>query len=175
LTNPIKHDIINRMRKVSLRIAYYAFISVVLILGACMKPVGVMDFLNDERVQVIIGGGIEDIEGVKGGIGYEHPADLKPILSNGLVKLDEGDVVTVSKSAIPPNITIRASSPAGISYSNIEWYCNGTPLTVGVIGNEVTITADEDPFYVLERYRLIFVGTVDDIPYSAGIYIRVDP
>jgi hypothetical protein len=175
LTNPPKYDIIIRMRKLSLGIVCYATFSVVLILGACMKPVGLADFLNDERVQEIIN---EGKTGGKGGINYEHPEDLKPVLSKGSEKLDEGAVVTVLKknlSGLPDSITITVSNAASVSYDSIEWYCNEDPLTTGVNENELTITADVAPFLVLEMYQLVVIGIVDGMPYSTGIFIEVNP
>jgi hypothetical protein len=168
LTNPKKDGIINKMRKLSLRILCYVVISVVLILGACIKPVGMDDFLNDGKVQNIIGGAKE---GVKGDITYTHPRDLKPTLSNGGT-LAEDTVVTVRVSPPPNSITITASPPAGITYSNIEWYCNTVLLTTG---NNLTITAGNAPFNEGNVYQLMVIGTTDGIPYSTWIFISVEP
>jgi hypothetical protein len=160
------------MRKVSLGIGFYATVSVVLSLGACMKPVGVSDLLNDDRTKEIIGGK-EKEEGVKGGIGYTHPRDLKPTLSNGGT-LTEDDVVTVSVSGAPPNsMIITASPPAGITYSNIVWYCNDTEIQTG--GDTYTITAGYDQFFEKHIYQLMVMGTAGGISYSTWIFILVEP
>jgi hypothetical protein len=157
------------MRKVSLGIVFYATVSVVLILGACMKPVGVSDLLNDDRTKEIIGGK-DTKEGVKGGIGYEHhPEDLRPILSNGSVLVKDA-VFRINS----PSITITASPPAGITYSNIEWYCNGTDLHISG-DTTYTINVGTSPFDGGGVYHLMVIGTADGIPYSTSIFIRVEP
>jgi hypothetical protein len=168
LTNPKKYDIIIKMRKLSLGIIYCAIVSVVLILGACMKPVGFGDFLNDERVQDIVGG----TEGVKGGIDYEHPSDLKPILTNGGQPQAENSRVDLSTG---DSVTITVSNAVLVGYSGYEWYCNGVAFTAGVNGNEVIITADTTPFIAGEIYQLLVIGTVGDMSYSTWIFIRVEP
>jgi hypothetical protein len=170
LTNPSKYGIIIKMRKLSLGVVLYATVSVVLILGACMKPVGIMDLLNDDRVQDIIdrgktGGKIE--------IEIENPDDLKPELNNGV--LSEGDTVTVS--AGPPvsiNITVTNAS---IFNDGIEWDFNGDDLTASGVLNagktELTITDGEAPFNVKGMYQLTVVGVVSGVPYSTRIFIEV--
>jgi hypothetical protein len=170
LTNPKKDDIINKMRKLSLGVVYCATVSVVLILGACMKPVGIDDFLKDSRVQDIIGGK----EGVKGGIDYEHPVDLKPVLNDGA--LSEDDVVTVrinTTPTLPDSITITVSNATVVGYGIIAWYCNGVDL--GLSGNSINVIAGSAPFVDGEKmYRLVVTGTVNGIPYSTGIYVWVE-
>jgi hypothetical protein len=169
LTNPSKYIIIIKMRKVSLGVVCYATLSVVLILGACMKPVGVMDLLNDERVQVIIGGG-ETKDKIH--IDYEHPVDLKPELSRGQDTLKEDSTVRV-RTGNSVIITVSNATTAG--YSDIEWFCDHSELTTGISGNSITITAGSAPFTGTKvMHRLVVIGIVDDIPYSTGIFIWVE-
>jgi hypothetical protein len=169
LTNPKKDDIINKMRKLSLRILCYAILSVVLILGACIKPVGVDDFLRDSRVQDIVGG----TEGVKINPEYDHPDDLKPVLNDG--DLDEGDTVTI-RISIPDIVIITVSNVAEAGYNDIEWYCGDTgPLTAGVSANKesLAITAGSAPFEK-GMHQLTVIGTTNGTPYSTKILIEVE-
>jgi hypothetical protein len=172
LTNPSKDDIINKMRKLSLGVVYCATVSVVLILGACMKPVGVMDFLNDEKVQNIIEKG--KIKGkAQIEIDYEQDGDLYPVLSSGGVTLDK--IVTYSKGG--PDVIIEVSNAVAVGYSSLQWYLDGaTPLTAGVslAGTRFTITAGNAPFNAVGTYQLTVVGTANSAPHSTMILVEVE-
>jgi hypothetical protein len=176
LTISYKYDSISRMRKVSPWIELCVlFGAIALILGACMKPVGVSTFLEDETVQGIIDAG-------KGGVivgpGYEHPEELPPRLSSNVTgPLTEGGTVPVSfGDSVGVTITVDNAD----DYDTIVWFCDGVDLTArasGTNGEEFTITATlgNDPFDEKGTYHLAVTGTTaDGRPYSTGILIKIE-
>jgi hypothetical protein len=165
------------MRKVSPRIVWNAFLSVniVLILGACMKPVDVKPFLEDWRIQEIInkdktGGGV-DVD-----IGFENAEDIPPelqaiiggvpssVAADETINLDNGDTITVTNVG---------------EYDAIEWDFNGTILSTahGVSGTGETLTVNRsvDLFNEAGVYSLTVIGTTGGgISYSTLFYINVE-
>jgi hypothetical protein len=152
------------MRKVSLQIIWYALFGVtVLVLGACVKPVSIGDFLGDERVQTIINGGITVNPG------YENPEDISPKLGDITGSLvAAGAMVTVSKGS--GNVTIMVTN-AGDYDGGIEWFYGENRL-----GTDVTFTVETDksPFDATGTYQLAARGTADGKPYSTAILIKVE-
>ena len=149
------------MRKVFPKIAGFALYcaGIVIILGACVKPVDVEDYLNSSKVQEIIK---DDEPGV--GIHFTIPeiTNYSPVLewsnpaaaASGI--LNNGDILTVTVGAditltknepntggtSPPTVTIgdgnaiyiKASMNSGyspIEYNEIQWYWNleDAPIT----------------------------------------------
>jgi hypothetical protein len=132
-----------------------------MILGACVKPVGVNDFLNDDTIKGIIKPG-SDID-----IDYEHPEDKVPILVSGTSTVGEGDTVTVS---IGNNVTIMVTN--GTDYDTIEWNCNGSNVESGVT---FTVDTADPPFNMKGSYPVSVIGTTaDGVLYSVIFYIIVE-
>jgi hypothetical protein len=174
LTNPKKYDIIIKMRKLSLGVVCYATMSVVLILGACMKPVGISDLLEDERSQSIIDKGKT---GGKIQIEIDNPDDLKPVLSRDGQPAPLGENATVT-------LGIGASDTAYIVVTNaiafdngsIKWYGDDDEITAGISqgGARLDISAGSAPFDVKGMYSLTVIGTVSGTPYSANVLIKIE-
>jgi hypothetical protein len=142
-----------------------------MILGACVKPVGVNDFLKDFKL-----GGSVDL-----GVDYEHPKDNAPILvsvtstgtSTSTSTVIEEAKVTVSKSS---NVTIVVANATdynnGMDYT-IEWVYGEDVIERGVI---FTVNIAKYPFNNNEgRYLVSVEGkTPDGVLYSVLFYIIVD-
>jgi hypothetical protein len=152
------------MRKVSLKIIRYALFGVAaLVLGACVKPVGIGDFLGDDKVQAIINGGITVNPG------YEGPEDIPPKLSLGTSFLAEGDTVTV---AIGKSVTITVTN-AGDYDGGIEWFYDDKSYLDG--GDFYTVnTTVTAPFNMKGTYQLAVKGTAGGKPYTTEIFIKVE-
>jgi hypothetical protein len=158
------------MRKVSPWIEICVlFGAIALILGSCMKPVGVSSFLEDDRVQGIIDAG-------KGGViidpGYENPEDLVPVLvlDDG-TELASGDEVTVSLgNGVPTSVTITVVNYEDYD-GDVKWYYGNDDLGTGEI---FEVVAGEGLFIVEGKYQLAVVGTKNNVPYSIEIFIVVE-
>jgi len=122
------------MRKVSARIAWYALTSVniVMVLGACMKPVDVEPFLNDEKVQEII----NKDKGVNIDLGFENPANISPVLQASIggttSPVAEDSTVTVSLGSLS-SATITVTNTT--DYDTIKWYYNFNLVVTGAAIN----------------------------------------
>jgi hypothetical protein len=154
------------MRKVFSGISTYAFLSIisVMVLGACVKPVGVKDFLNDDTVIGIIRtGGDFDVD-------YEHPKDNVPVLEiPGIGTINEGDTVTVSLGS-SGGVTIEVTNDA--DYDTIEWYYDNVAVESGPV---FTVDITTPPFDTEGEYPVTVVGTAaDGISYSLLFYIIVE-
>jgi hypothetical protein len=163
------------MRKVSPGIAWCALLSVfALILGACIKPVSLGDFFEDEIVKGIIG--IEEEpkepeEGVEGEITYEHPEDHPPILRVGTTDLVEGD--TVQASLTGTEVKIDAINMTDYTTGIVSWYYGDT-----LLGNSNVFRVNNPPTAPFDQegiYHLVVVGIIDGVSYSTGIFIQVNP
>ena len=169
LTNSVPARYCSTMRKVSSRILGYALSAgIILILGACLMPVDVQTFLDDDKVQEIINKDKTRITITLPGIGGDDPD-----LSEG------GEVIVPGDGSVTITITVTNASEYD---GGIEWYCNSDiPLTPsqGVSpwgGNELDITAGDDPFDIPEilRYLVTVIGVKDGLPYSTYFYIIID-
>jgi hypothetical protein len=152
------------MRKVSPEIARCVlFSAIAFILGACIKPVGVSSFLEDDKVQGIIAAGNS---GVKVDPGYEHPEDIPPelALDDGTPKGD-GDFVYVTKGE-SETITVTNADV----YDDIEWIYNRVKLGEG----EEFVVDTAPPFDVEGTYQMAVVGTRNNVPYSIEIFIVIE-
>jgi len=162
------------------RIVWNAFLSVniVLILGACIKPVDIKPFLEDWRIQEIINkdktrGGV-DVD-----IRFENAEDIPPelqearngetplpVAANDTINLRDGDTITITVTN------------AGV-YDAIEWDFNGIILTTeqGVSGDGKILTMNTSvaPFNETGVYSLTVIGTTGGgILYSTLFYINVE-
>jgi hypothetical protein len=162
-------------------------VGIALILGSCIMPVDINDFLNDPDVQGIInnrGGGIDT------NIDYENEEDLKPPLESNVGDPGEGgsfasvaDKGTITVSLVdhsftngkPATIRVIDDSP----YASFEWYLNGIALSS--TGSSITVDTEQSPFDMLvsgHQYSLTVTGTIPavpgpDKPYSTEIFIAV--
>ena len=139
-----------------------------------MKPVGVSEFLNDDRVKEITG----DTEGGLGEIVYEHPEDHAPVLSavaSGVTKpLVENEIYRLVGSGV----AIMADNADDFDGFSVEWffYDEGGDSFVytGISSNGFPVSTANEPFNVAGIYQLVAVGKIEGIPYSTGIFIWVD-
>jgi hypothetical protein len=154
------------MRKVSPEIARCVlFGAIALILGACMKPVGVSSFLEDDRVQGIIEAGNS---GVVVNPGYENPEDIPPILALGDgIPLDPNRPVIVT---IGDAVTIMVANAADYD-GGIEWFHGVNYLDEG---DSYTVDTTSSPFDEEGTYQLMAKGTAKGKPYSTEIFIKVE-
>jgi hypothetical protein len=157
------------MWKVSPRIAGYAFLSVniVLILGACVKPVDIKPFLKDEKVQEIINKGKANID-----IGYEKPKDfpleLQAAIAGTPLEVAEDGTVTVSLDSLG-DVTITVTNAA--DYDVIDWHYDSNPVAEGDTLNLGLMT---DIFDETGNYPVTVIGKKGDKSYSTLVYINVE-
>jgi hypothetical protein len=138
-----------------------------MILGACVKPVGVNNFLKDPSVEEIwkgkTGGNID--------IGYEN--DIPLVLQANI----EGEWVTIPDKGlyIKRGDTIDIRIYNFKEYDSYEWYCSNSS-TSDAISDASSFTVDTgDPlFNETIQYELSVVGKKDSIPYHAYISIIVE-
>jgi hypothetical protein len=158
------------MRKVSPEIARCVlFSAIAFLLGACMKPVGVSSFLQDDKVQGII------IAGNSGAVinpGYENPEDLPPVLAldNGTPggrRLDSGETVNVT---LGDEVTIKVTN-AAVYDDGIEWFYGENYLDDG---DSYTVDTTSSPFDEEGTYQLMAKGIAKGRPYSTEIFIKVE-
>jgi hypothetical protein len=152
------------MRKFFPKIASFAFLSVmsVLLLVACVKPVGIRNFLDDDAVVRIIKGGGFDID-------YEHPKDHVPLLEvPGIGTVNEGDTVAIPRGS--GGVTIRVTNEA--DYDTIEWYYNSAAMGSGTV---FSVDTGRPPFNREGDYPVTVVGTTaEGVSYSILFYIVVE-
>jgi hypothetical protein len=139
---------------------YVLFCTIILVLSACVKPVDIRGFLDDEKVKKIIGDGIE----IK--IEVEPPEDNPPELSGFSGAGTADDPVIVSLGSTVTITVVNADN-----YDVIEWYY-GSDL----LGTEDSFEVDvgAPPFHEAGTYQLTVIGTTaDGEPYDTGIFIKV--
>jgi membrane carboxypeptidase/penicillin-binding protein PbpC len=160
------------MRKVSPEIIGYVFLSatIVMVLGACVKPVDVGPFLSDPKVEEIIRkgktGGDVDIE-------YEHPKDIAPELqADGVgvttTKDEAGNTVTVLLSNLG-TVTITVTNAE--QYDNIEWHYNGSSVKNG---DTLAMSSMTVVFNAVGNYPVTVIGEKGGVYYSTLFYIKVE-
>jgi hypothetical protein len=174
------------MRKVSPAIVWCVLLGVfALVLGACIKPVDLSGFFDNEIVKEIMGEeeqpepepGPE--QGAEGEIVYEHPGNYVPKLRVGTRNLTEGDTIVISLSSGPAVIIdvdnlLDYDSPRVVwfhyddSLDRFEFLANNDGLTVRAVSPVYSL------FDKVGIYQLVAIGTKDGVPYSTGIYIWVD-
>jgi hypothetical protein len=159
------------MRKVSPGITWCVLLGVfALILGACIRPVDLGGFLDNEIVKEIIGE--EKKEGPEIDIDYKNPEDHPPELSDGSGSLADGAMVTV---ALGDSVTITVTNAADYD-GGIEWALNGVPVGVANDPSYIVNTNNAPfnaPFDKIATYQLMVTGTKDGKPYYTEISIKV--
>ena len=151
------------MRKVSVRITRYVFLSasVVLFLGACMKPVDVKPFLESEEIRSKTGVSID--------FGFDNPADYPPILRANIggreVHVTADGILPVSLGSLD-GVTITVTNAK--VYDVIEWHYDLNPMAKGT-----AFTLRSAIFNVAGVYSVTVVGHKGDQRYSTLFYINV--
>ncbi|MDR0442314.1 MAG: hypothetical protein LBH44_02790 [Treponema sp.] len=162
-------------------------LGIILLIGACVIPVSLEEFLKDEKVQEIIngktgeGGIVIDIDGeiIFG--------DTKPELelddAGTITVLNEDDTVTLSINGSPQSvkITVTNAATAEYHYTAIVWYVNKNPLGtadgVSPEGDELIIDTASSPFNKPYMTQLFVVGTIGSGTsakrYGTWIWIEV--
>ena len=159
------------MSKVSLKLGIVGCtlicVAAVLIFGACIKPVSLERFLEDELDITDGETGDADVD-----MGFENPADNAPALEwdneGTWTPLDENDTVDAQGFS---SITVRVINAD--DYDVIEWHCNGFSDTVddGVF----TMNIAGFPFGVEDVYSISVTGTTaDGASYGILFYIAVE-
>jgi hypothetical protein len=162
------------MSKESPGIAWYALIWVsgILLLGGCAKPVGARSFLANPAVQDLL----EEGEGVAVKIEFENPEGIDLEIQTNQGKGENGPV-TVYKNGSPGLVIISVSNYADFDKNSIAWYITRDTGTVRIPTQGIYYTylveAGVKPFADGGLYQLTVVMTRDEVPYSAYIYIRV--
>jgi len=160
------------MSRVSLKGAGFAVLSagLIMVFFACMKPVNLDGFLEDEKVIEIIKGG--------DGLGVDIDPDLVPKLqwsetgTAPWTPLSKGGTVTVYLGATTPNgVTIEVSNSGEYDVGSISWQYDSAS-----IGNGATLSvmAGTAPFDAARTYHLDVEGKIGGKPYSIYVFIMVD-
>ena len=151
------------MRKVSAKIVWYAFISVsiVLVLGACVKPVDVKPFLEGEEIR--------NKTGVSVDFGFDNPTDIPPVLranlGGGMLPVAADGMITVSQSSLD-GVTITVTN--AVLYDTVEWHYDLNPVAKGT-----TFTLRSAVFNAAGTYSITVVGHKGAQRYSTLFYINV--
>jgi len=152
------------MKKVFPRNAGYVLLSVtiLLILGACMKPVDSSAF-GETASEGNTEGGVNVI------IGFKNPNDNAPVLEatiggtkspvnkNETLKFNNTDTITVTN---------------GSNYDSIEWYINET-ATPGNTGTTLTVDTGIPPFNQSGTYPVSVVGKKAGVLYDTLVLVNV--
>ena len=131
-----------------------------LILNACLKPVNLKAFLDDDKIIEII----------------EREADVIIDIEVDIDKPPEvGSEITISLSIngtlYPTHATITVTNADNYDDGSIKWYCNDTaPIHTG---EEFIIDTANPPFDAVGRHILTIEAQIDSEPYSTYIYIDV--
>jgi len=159
------------MRKMPPGITWYTLlsISIVLLLGACMKPVDFKPSPGD-------GGDGNTINNGKAGAGIdlelEEPEDLPPVLEasvEGIISPVAADeTVLVSLNSLGANAITVINMP---DYDAVEWHYNSDPVEKGA-----TFTLGSMPAVFKEAgiYPVTAVGKKGVEKYSVLFYIKVE-
>ena len=154
------------MRKASPKIAWYVLISVgiVLILGACLKPVDVKPFPKEKLSGIGLDVEVEPLNDIPPELEANIAGILSPMAAEKTVSLGSGDTIMVTNAD---------------EYDAMEWYFDSTRLLTinqGVSGDrEETLTVNTKvvPFNASGRYSLAVIGKKGDKRYSTLVYINV--
>jgi hypothetical protein len=169
------------MREICPKISWYALFGIIaLMLGACIKPVGIEPFFEDERVQQMIGGIGGTIKFV--GIEYEHPDDKdnmpKLRLSSAsrerdIDVLEEGHEISLGSGGHTA-IVIVLTNFAIYDEGSIAWYYNGKEIISHNENNFLLVIAGDGDFKSSGRYQLTVTGKINGVLYSTHIILEVN-
>ena len=164
LTKPVKPSIIlHMMREVSPRIAWYVLISVsiVVLLGACLKPIDVKFPQKDDQSK----------GEVKVDVDFEPIEDILPVLQasiGGIISpVTADETVSVSLDSLGGDAITVINMEA---YDAVEWHYNRGPVEDGatfVLGSMTAI------FNTAGVYPVTAVGRKAGVSYSTLFYISV--
>jgi hypothetical protein len=146
-----------------------------LIFGACVAPVGLNEFLEDEKVQEIV---IRDNTRLIIDFNVEPFDDKTPELGMASGPLKEGDIITLSVSGndFPFSVTLRIADPEIYETGTIDWYIGNPdfPLTAsGTYGEVFVARTSNSPFNTVGFYHLVIEAWADEVIYSTYILIHV--
>jgi len=152
------------MRKVFPGILWCAFfsVSIALLLGACLKPVDVKPFLNNNQSGVDVDVGVESLKNIP----PELQANTTPVAENQTVNMGRSETKT---------ITVTNAD----KYDAIEWYVDNTRLLTtsdGVSagkGDNLTVNTGTATFNKPGLYSFAVIGKKGEKRYSTLFHINV--
>jgi hypothetical protein len=162
------------MSKESPGIAWYAliWISSVLLLGGCAKPVGARAFLANEEVQKLIQTGV-----VIEITAPEYPESIDPIIQTNHGNVE--DPIKIYKNGSPKSVVIAVSNYSDFDEKSIAWYITkntGTGherIPTPVIPSVYVVEAGVKPFADGGLYQLTVVVEKNNVPYNTYVFIKV--